>query len=86
MAALTIFAMPAHWASYLINGDASGLDDGEIATIEAYLSANGDPRIFDTEGEPYFSWSFGRNGGNADGGDLVDYVVELNDGWPTVTA
>ena len=28
--------MPAHWASYLINGDASGLDDAEQAACDAY--------------------------------------------------
>lgn len=28
----------AYWASYLINGDASGLDDREIAACDAWLA------------------------------------------------
>lgn len=31
---------PSAWASYLVNGDASGLADGEEATIQAWLEAN----------------------------------------------
>ena len=29
--------LPIYWASYLINGDSSGLDDGEEYVIEATL-------------------------------------------------
>jgi hypothetical protein len=29
------FTLPAHWASFLINGDASGFTDDEIAEIDA---------------------------------------------------
>ena len=29
---------PADWASYLINGDASGLEDGEEAIIDAWIA------------------------------------------------
>ena len=36
----TTFTLPSHWASYLINGDASGLDDNEITEIDEFLAAN----------------------------------------------
>ena len=29
------YSMPIYWASYLINGDASGIDDDEIAEADA---------------------------------------------------
>jgi hypothetical protein len=33
--------LPSHYASYLINGDATGLDDDEITTIERYVEVQG---------------------------------------------
>jgi len=30
---------PSAWASYLINGDASGLDDGEDKLVDAWLES-----------------------------------------------
>jgi len=32
---------PSHWASYLINGDASGMNDSEIAACDAWLARAG---------------------------------------------
>lgn len=32
------YTAPSAWASYLINGDATGLEDGEEARIEAWLN------------------------------------------------
>ena len=29
------FTLPAHWASFLINGDQSGLSDDDVAEIDA---------------------------------------------------
>ena len=31
------YTAPAEWASYLINGDASGLEDNDIAECDAWL-------------------------------------------------
>lgn len=79
--------MPAHWASYLINGDASGLTDAEIERVDAYIDDLGVNAKYidvtlssdrDAEAEPYFSWSFDLYGGDARGGDLLDYTVILN--------
>ena len=33
------YTLPVYWASYLINGDASGLEDGEQAEIDAWLAS-----------------------------------------------
>ena len=60
----------AYWASYLINGDASGLSDSELATCDAWLVQNAlERREFVDVGEPYFSWSYGlHTGADCQGG------------------
>ena len=35
------YTLPAFWASYLINGDSSGLEDKEAAQIDAFLTGEG---------------------------------------------
>jgi len=59
---VTQITAPAAWASYLVNGDASGLSDEERAQADAWLEREG-VRIVDVErdenGEPldpYFTW------------------------------
>ncbi len=70
--------MPVYWASYLINDDASGLEDGEQSVCDAYLEQQGFKEIFlDNNEESYFSWSYNLYGGNASGGDLLNYRVTL---------
>jgi hypothetical protein len=34
-----IYSLPSYWASYLINGDASGMDDDEQAQCDAFLES-----------------------------------------------
>jgi hypothetical protein len=34
-----VLTAPSNWASYLINDDASGMDDNEIAACDAWLKA-----------------------------------------------
>lgn len=66
----------AHWASYLVNGDASGLTDSELAVCDAWLVQNAleHAPIVDC-GEPYFSWSYGlHTSADCQGGDLVEYT------------
>jgi hypothetical protein len=66
----------AYWASYLINNDASGLTDAELATCDAWLVANGlEHAEFVDVDEPYFSWSYGfHTGAECQGGDLAEYT------------
>lgn len=40
MDTLTMLA-PSAWAPYLINGDSSGLDDDETATVDAWIESLG---------------------------------------------
>lgn len=81
---LTVVTGSAAWASYLINGDASGIDDREKALADAWLERNAVASVIDTErdedgdgAEPYFSWSYGfHTGDDCSGGNLLDYVCE----------
>lgn len=49
--------LPAHFASYLINLDASGLEDGEVEQIDNFLDHNNFRIINVSEDEPVFKWS-----------------------------
>ena len=65
------YTLPAYWATYLINGDFSGLEDGEQETIDAYIRAEGNPHFTDC-GEQYFAHS---NDATTLGGDVCDYTA-----------
>lgn len=76
---------PAAWASYLINGDASGLEDGEQAKADAWLSRNELRQIVsdasgedDDPQEPRFTRHMALYCREIDceGGDVLDYVAE----------
>ena len=67
----------ACWASYLINGDASGLTDEERKLADAWCDRElgPDDAIVDC-GEPYFTNHYALYTGAAyRGGDVVDYRV-----------
>lgn len=70
---------PASWASYLINGDASGLDDGEQAKADAWLAREGAARVVsDVEDSERFTWHMRLHCPElgCDGGSVVDYLAE----------
>jgi hypothetical protein len=67
----TEYTLPIYWASYLINGDASGLNDGEQEVIDAWLEKEGHP-IFADVGESGFSWT---NDATDKGGDVATYTA-----------
>jgi hypothetical protein len=71
-----IYDLPMYWACYLINGDESGLEDGEQATIDAWLEAEGSPWFVDV-GESFFSW---HNDATSLGGDVCQYVAHVKRG------
>ena len=75
----------ACWASYLINGDASGLSDDERQLADAWRKLEVRPNCSIVNyGEPYFSWNYDLctgaifAGSTRRGGDVVDYRVV---GW-----
>jgi len=67
----------ACWASYLINGDASGLSDEERARADAWCERELGPNAAIVDcGEPYFTWHYDlHTGAPYRGGDVVDYRV-----------
>ena len=78
--------LPAYYASALVNGDISGLtEEGkrELAKIYEWLEGG---QVIDVvrdengEGkEPRFTWSFKLYGGEYEGGEVLDYVVQYRD-------
>jgi len=66
---------PAYWASYLTNGDASGIGDEEAKRCDAFMAKHYPyVDVVDVKGEPFFSWSYDAYGGDSEGGDLCEYV------------
>ena len=67
----------ARWASYLINGDSSGLEPEEIEACDNWAARelSDDGSCVDCD-EPFFSWSYGLHC-HVDpiGGDLVEYTI-----------
>ena len=66
--------LPVYWASYLVNGDVSGLEPGEKKIIKEpldWLDLN-ECECVDIKGAPHFSWSSWPPG--LGGGDYVTYV------------
>lgn len=60
--------LPIYWASYLIYGDASGLEDSEQAEIDAWLPEGWNCTDV---GEAYFA---PRNDATDLGGDVAEYT------------
>lgn len=76
------FSLPAHWASYLINGDATsfslndGGGDAELKMIDDWLEANTTGGCLDCSEQPEFSW---HNDGPEPslGCDVLDYTFAV---------
>jgi hypothetical protein len=69
----------AYWASYLINGDASGINPEEQALADAWLEREGGS-VVSCEDEPFFSWFYGfHTGADCQGGDLLEYTMRYDD-------
>jgi uncharacterized protein DUF6926 len=69
------YILPAYWASYLINGDASGLSPAEGRQVDAWLAINDNPNICDC-GESYFSRTCDVPGALA--GDVCEYTAIIH--------
>jgi hypothetical protein len=81
---ITITA-PAYWASYLVNGDDSGITPEEKARADAWLARQGVDVVDVERGadgeavESRFTWSYRIHDPLADcsGGDVLNYVCRL---------
>ena len=51
---------PSEWASYLINGDASGLNDAEIAACDAWIDDIGVGAPVGCEDAGFINWHDAR--------------------------
>ena len=67
------YTAPAAWASALVNGDYSGLDDADTLACRAWQESILPARVVSCDGEPRFTWSYRLYGGLYDGGDVLDY-------------
>lgn len=55
------YKLPMYWASYLINGDSSGLLENELEEIQRFINGKGLGACLDCSDEPEFLWSMGAD-------------------------
>jgi len=71
---------PAFAASYLVNGDDSGLDERERAALDQWAEREGVQAFHGTtDSEPWFTWA-GRvhyREGDSEGLTVCEYLVSL---------
>lgn len=70
--------LPAFLASALINGDLSGLSDGDERWVEAAVAYCAPGRIVSCSDEEFFSWSCDLPGFNK-GANMLEYTVIYTD-------
>jgi hypothetical protein len=70
---------PAYWASYLVNGDASGITPEEKAHADAWREREGVLNVVSCEEESRFTRHYQLYDPLADctGGDVLDYTCEV---------
>lgn len=68
---------PDHWASYLVNGDASSLTDEDRAKADAWTARNNALILSTTNEEARFTWNmrFLCPEADCEGGSVVDYIA-----------
>ena len=69
-----IYTLPAYWASYLINGDDSGLTSLERKEIDCWCRGNNVGNCLDCSEEAEFAWG---NDATDLGGDVLDFTFEV---------
>lgn len=70
----TTYTLPEFWASYLINGDVSGMEDEEQEEIDAFLKNENLGFCLSCSEYPEFTW---RNDANNLGGNCLEYTFEI---------
>jgi len=71
-----IFILPAHFASYLVNGDATSLEQNEINEIVAFTEKHNLLNCIDCTDESWFAW---RNDMNNLGGDVMEFTFKAGE-------
>jgi hypothetical protein len=76
----TTVTLPTGWASALINGDTSGMDDAEIELMRETLApyTRDGWRVVDVEDSDRFTWYYRLYIplAECDGGNVSDYVLQ----------
>lgn len=67
------YTLPEYWASYLINGDFSGLEDKEQEEIDAFLKNENLGHCMTCSEESEFKW---KNDANSLGGNCLVYIFK----------
>lgn len=67
------YVLPSCWASYLVNGDASGLEEHEKGNVDTFLAKEGLRECCDCSAESFFSHR--PDSGLA--GDCLNYRFKL---------
>lgn len=68
----TQYTLPTYWASYLVNGDASGLETSEVRAVDEWLEREGDIGVcVDVSEDSWFAW---RNDAGIIGGDVATFT------------
>lgn len=75
------YTLPAHWASYLINGDGSGMESAEVAEVDSWLAARPELGSCVDCGEEEFT-THGDDGNL--GGDRAKFTFPLLPGLRTL--
>jgi hypothetical protein len=71
MLKIKTFILPAHFASYLINGDASSLNVTEVDEIEDFMEKRNLYDCIDCSEDSWFAWV---NDMNYIGGDVMRFT------------
>lgn len=66
------FILPAYWASYLINGDASGISDDDKACCDRFIESRKLGAALACSDESWFSHT--NDSGNGLAGDVLEYT------------
>ncbi len=65
------YILPAYWASYLINGDDSGISDTDKKNADFFLEYNNLGLPLSCSEESFFKWG---NDFDTMGGDVLEYT------------
>ena len=68
------YTAPAYWASYIVNGDSSGLDPSEHEAADAFLATLPPDAVIAECEEVGFAWS---NDATDEGGNCCTYTFLL---------
>lgn len=77
------YTLPSYWASYLVNGDASGLEDAEIAEVDAFVKSEANDGLFSCADVSEETWFAHTNDASGVGGDVATFTFLVEDETPT---